>query len=163
MFPPGLVSVRCSQREFVAYDQIESGLNDNGPFLASLVGLDRIENWAGLAPEAKRTRKERWMDRIIADLDRQYSGIAGAIVQREMSTAETFHQYLNTPVNCSMALRLSMAARNGFRLFKRRSSLRLPSRSNSVAIGPIADCRRHGPDADDPTRKWSVHRSSVRQ
>ena len=47
--------------------------------------------------EAKRTRKERWMDRIIADLDRQYSGIASAIVQREMSTAETFHQYLNTP------------------------------------------------------------------
>jgi phytoene dehydrogenase-like protein len=37
------------------------------------------------------------MDRIIADLDRQYPGIAGAIVQREMSTAETFHQYPNTP------------------------------------------------------------------
>jgi phytoene dehydrogenase-like protein len=61
------------------------------------VGLDRIENWADLATEAKRTRKERWMDRIIADLDRQYPGIAGAIVQREMSTAETFHQHLNTP------------------------------------------------------------------
>jgi all-trans-retinol 13,14-reductase len=62
-----------------------------------LVGLDRIENWAGLTPEAKRTRKERWMDRVIADLEHQYPGIAGAIVQREMSTAETFHQYLNTP------------------------------------------------------------------
>ena len=37
------------------------------------------------------------MDRIIADLDRQYPGIADAIVQREMATAETFHQYLNTP------------------------------------------------------------------
>lgn len=37
------------------------------------------------------------MDRIIGDLDRQYPGIAGAIVQRELSTAETFHQYLNTP------------------------------------------------------------------
>ena len=60
-------------------------------------GLDRIENWAGLAPEAKRTRKERWTDRIIADLDLQYPGIASAIAQREMSTAETFHQYLNTP------------------------------------------------------------------
>jgi phytoene dehydrogenase-like protein len=69
----------------------------NGPFLASLVGLDRIENWAGLTTEAKRARKERWMDRIIADLDHQYPGIAGAIAQREMSTAETFRQYLNTP------------------------------------------------------------------
>jgi hypothetical protein len=68
---------------FVAYDQIDSGLNQTGPFLASLAGLDRIENWADLTSEAKRTGKERWMDRIIADLDRQYPGIAGAIVQRE--------------------------------------------------------------------------------
>jgi all-trans-retinol 13,14-reductase len=88
---------RITPYGFVAYDQIDSGLNQNGPFLASLVGLDRIENWASLTTEAKRTRKDRWMDRIIADLDRQYPGIAGAIVQREMSTAETFHQYLNTP------------------------------------------------------------------
>jgi all-trans-retinol 13,14-reductase len=90
-------ATRIAPYGFVAYDQIDSGLNQNGPFLASLVGLDRIENWADLATEAKRTRKERWMDRIIADLDRQYPGIAGAVVQREMSTAETFHQYLNTP------------------------------------------------------------------
>lgn len=82
---------------FVAYDQIESGLNENGPYLASLVGIDRIENWAGLDREAKRARKERWMDRIIADLDTQYPGIAAAIVHREMSTAETFQHYLNTP------------------------------------------------------------------
>jgi all-trans-retinol 13,14-reductase len=90
-------ATRISPYGFVAYDQIDSGLNQNGPFLASLVGLDRIENWADLTIEAKRTRKERWMDRIIADLDRQYPGIAGAVVRREMSTAETFHQYLNTP------------------------------------------------------------------
>jgi phytoene dehydrogenase-like protein len=37
------------------------------------------------------------MDRIVADLDRQFPGIAGAIVHREMSTSETFQQYLNTP------------------------------------------------------------------
>jgi phytoene dehydrogenase-like protein len=90
-------ATRITPYGFVAYDQIESGLNENSPFLASLVGLDRIENWAGLSREAKRTRKERWMDRIVADLDLQYPGIASAIVQREMSTAETFHQYLNTP------------------------------------------------------------------
>jgi all-trans-retinol 13,14-reductase len=88
---------RITPYGFVAYDQIDSGLNETEPYLASLVGLDRMENWAGLALEKKRTRKERWMDRIIADLDRQYPGIAGAIVHREMATAETFHQYLNTP------------------------------------------------------------------
>ena len=37
------------------------------------------------------------MDRIVADLDRQFPGIAGAIVHREMSTSETFQHYLNTP------------------------------------------------------------------
>jgi phytoene dehydrogenase-like protein len=90
-------ATRITPYGFVAYDQIDSGLNERGPYLASLVGLDQVENWAGLTTEKKRTRKENWMDRIIADLDRQYPGIAGAIVQREMSTAETFHQYLNTP------------------------------------------------------------------
>jgi all-trans-retinol 13,14-reductase len=90
-------AIRITPYGFVAYDQIDSGLNEGGPYLASLVGLDRIENWAGLAPQAKRARKERWMDRIIADIDRQYPGIARAIVHREMSTAETFHQFLNTP------------------------------------------------------------------
>jgi all-trans-retinol 13,14-reductase len=37
------------------------------------------------------------MDLVIADLDRNYPGIAGAITQREMSTSETFAHYLNTP------------------------------------------------------------------
>ena len=88
---------RLTPYGFVAYDQIDSGLNANGPYLAALVGLDRVQNWAGLTREAKRERKERWMDRIIADLDRQFPGIASAIVHREMSTSETFQQYLNTP------------------------------------------------------------------
>jgi all-trans-retinol 13,14-reductase len=88
---------RITPYGFVAYDQIDSGLNADGPYLAALVGLDRIQNWTGLTKEAKRARKERWMDRIVTDLDRQFPGIAGAIVHREMSTSETFQQYLNTP------------------------------------------------------------------
>jgi len=88
---------RITPYGFVAYDQIDSGLNASGPYLAALVGLDRVQNWAGLTSEAKRERKERWMDRIIADLDRQFPGIAGSIMHREMSTSETFQQYLNTP------------------------------------------------------------------
>ena len=89
--------IRMVPYGFVAYDQIDSGLNQNGPYLVSMVGVDRLENWADLDADAKRVRKERWMDRIIADLDGQFPGIAGAVVQREMSTAETFHHYLNTP------------------------------------------------------------------
>jgi len=82
---------------FVAYDQIDSGLNASGPYLCAMVGLDRIENWSGLATADRRARKARWMDLIISDLDRQFPGLAGAIVHREMSTSETFQHYLNTP------------------------------------------------------------------
>jgi phytoene dehydrogenase-like protein len=74
---------RIAPYSFVTYDQIDSGLNTDGPYLAVLAGLDRVQNWAGLSAEAKHARKERWMDRIIADL--------------EMSTSETFQHYLNTP------------------------------------------------------------------
>jgi all-trans-retinol 13,14-reductase len=82
---------------FVAYDQIDSGLNQTGPYLVSMVGVDRLANWTDVDADAKRIRKERWMDWIIADLDGQFPGIANAVVQREMSTAETYHHYLNTP------------------------------------------------------------------
>jgi phytoene dehydrogenase-like protein len=88
---------RLTPYGFVAYDQIDSGLNREGTHLAALAGPDRVENWAGLSDDARRARKERWMDRVIADLDRQFPGIAGAITQREMSTAETMQHYLNTP------------------------------------------------------------------
>jgi all-trans-retinol 13,14-reductase len=82
---------------FVAYDRIDSGLNAGGPYLCAMVGLDRIENWTGLSPDDRRARKAQWMDLIISDLDRQFPGLAGAIVHREMSTSETFQHYLNTP------------------------------------------------------------------
>jgi phytoene dehydrogenase-like protein len=82
---------------FVDYDQIDSGLNQTGRFLGSFCGIDRLENWVGLSATEKSERKERWMDRLIADLDREFPGIASAVVQREMSTAETLAHYLNTP------------------------------------------------------------------
>ena len=88
---------RIPPYSFVAYDQIDSGLNPNGPYLVSMVGVDLLANWANHDADAKRMRRERWMDRIIGDLDSYFPGIAGAVVQREMSTAETFHHYLNTP------------------------------------------------------------------
>jgi len=82
---------------FVAYDQIRSGLNEGGPYLASLCGIDRVENWSGLGAEDKQARKERWLARLIADLDGHFPGIGDAVVQREMATAETYQRFLNTP------------------------------------------------------------------
>ena len=82
---------------FVDYHQIDSGLNESGPYLGSFCGIDRLNNWTGLSAKEKSERKERWMDRLIADLDREFPGIASAVVHREMATAETLAQYLNTP------------------------------------------------------------------
>jgi all-trans-retinol 13,14-reductase len=82
---------------FVDYHRIDSGLNAAGPYLGSLCGIDRMENWAHLLAQAKQARKTVWMDRLIADLDREFPGIAEAVVHREMATAETMANYLNTP------------------------------------------------------------------
>jgi phytoene dehydrogenase-like protein len=90
--------VRLPLYVFVDFDRIDSGLNNrDGLFLGQLVSMDRVENWEGLSPDAERARKERWMDRLIGDLDREFPGIAGAIRQRELSTAKTMRHYLNTP------------------------------------------------------------------
>jgi phytoene dehydrogenase-like protein len=82
---------------FVDYHRIDSGLNPTAPYLGALCGIDRVQNWANLSAEAKQTRKVIWMDRLIADLDREFPGIAKAVVHREMATAETLANYLNAP------------------------------------------------------------------
>ena len=81
----------------VDYKQIDSGLNETGPSVLSLCSGDRFENWAPLSAETAKARKEQWMDCVIADLDRRFRGLAGAITHREMATAQTMHHYLNTP------------------------------------------------------------------
>jgi phytoene dehydrogenase-like protein len=79
------------------YAQIESGLSEGAPYLCSMTGVDRLENWAGMELAEKRARKAKWMDRIIARVDEEFPGFAGAVVQRQMATASTMHRYLNTP------------------------------------------------------------------
>jgi all-trans-retinol 13,14-reductase len=81
----------------VDYGQIDSGLNEAGAQLVTLCGSDRLENWSTLSANAKQTRKEKWLDALITDMDRIFPGIAGAVTHREMATAETMHQFLNTP------------------------------------------------------------------
>jgi all-trans-retinol 13,14-reductase len=82
---------------FVDYNRIDSGLNQAGPYLGSLCGIDRIENWQSLGVEAKQARKTAWIERLVADLDREFPGIGQSVVHREMATAETMAHYLNTP------------------------------------------------------------------
>ena len=82
---------------FVDYSVIDSGLNAEAPYLASITGLDRIDNWVGLTKEQYNLRRNEWMDAIIKSLNKEFPGIASAVVQREMATARTMQEYLNTP------------------------------------------------------------------
>jgi all-trans-retinol 13,14-reductase len=82
---------------FVDHSHIDTGLNQNGPHFASYCGVDRLENWSSLTSKAMKERKEKWIDSLVADIDRHFPGIASTVVHREMATAETMQRYLNTP------------------------------------------------------------------
>lgn len=82
---------------FVDYRKVGGTSDTEGPAVCSLVGVDRLENWASLSDSERQERKQRWMDRLIADLEREFPGIAGAVMHREMATAATMQRFLNTP------------------------------------------------------------------
>ena len=82
---------------FVDHSQIDSGLNQQGPHFVSYCGADRLENWSTLSGDERHARKTKWIDALIADADRHFPGLAGAVVHREMATADTMQRYLNTP------------------------------------------------------------------
>jgi phytoene dehydrogenase-like protein len=90
-------SGRVPMTVLVDYSPVDSGLNAEPPYLCSLTGVDRLDNWASLSPDAYRLRREQWMDALVAAVDREFPGFAGAVVQREMATALTMHRELNTP------------------------------------------------------------------
>jgi phytoene dehydrogenase-like protein len=81
----------------VDFDRIDSGLNETGRSVLSLCSGDRLDNWSSLDAGVVKTRKDQWMDCVIADLDGRFPGLAAAITHREMATAQTMQHYLNTP------------------------------------------------------------------
>ena len=79
------------------FNAIDSGLGGGGPALVSVVGLDRFDNWAALAPEGGKDRRERWLDAFEEALDREYPGFSAAVVERMFLNARSMHNFLNTP------------------------------------------------------------------
>ena len=63
----------------------------------SLTGIDRLGWWQGLDAAAEADRRRRWIDRLVADADRQFPGLAGAVEQAEIATARTMMNRLGTP------------------------------------------------------------------
>jgi phytoene dehydrogenase-like protein len=81
----------------VDYGRLDTGLNDEGLTLATITGVDRLANWAGLDQAAARARREAWMDRLIGAVEAHFPGFAGAVRTREMTTAASMARHLNTP------------------------------------------------------------------
>ncbi len=79
------------------FGAIEAGISQGSPTLVSVVGLDHVDNWAGLTKDAERERRERWLDAILGELDRIYPGFAGIVTDKTLLTARSMRDYLNTP------------------------------------------------------------------
>ncbi|MGE5893001.1 MAG: phytoene desaturase family protein [bacterium] len=82
---------------FVDYSMIDSGLSIPDRHYAVLCGVDQIENWSRLDEQTYKDRKARWMDALIATIDRAFPGISRSIVYKEMSTAWTIQRHIHTP------------------------------------------------------------------
>jgi phytoene dehydrogenase-like protein len=78
----------------VDYSAIDAGLG-GPPYPVSVVGLDRVENWAGLDRAASQTRRKQWTDRITEIVDREFPGFAANVVASTFSSAQSIHRYLN--------------------------------------------------------------------
>ena len=79
------------------YGAIDGGLADGGPTLVSVVGLDRLSNWAALTPQQEKDRRERWLDAFQTALERDYPGLGAAVTERMFLNARSMRNFLNTP------------------------------------------------------------------
>ncbi len=80
----------------VDYSAIDSGLG-GPPYPVSVVGPDRLANWAGLDKEAHDARRNSWRDAIAAAIDREFPGFAAHVVTSVFNTAHSMNSYLGTP------------------------------------------------------------------
>jgi all-trans-retinol 13,14-reductase len=80
------------------YGRLDAHLReDDDPYFVSLCGADRLDWWAGLDQADEMDRRKRWIDALIADVDRRFPGFAGAVSQAEIATARTMKNRLGTP------------------------------------------------------------------
>jgi phytoene dehydrogenase-like protein len=80
----------------VDYSSIDSGL-EGPPYAVSVVGVDRLANWAGLDKASHDTKRAQWQQAIIATIDREFPGFASHVVASVFNTALSLRNYLNAP------------------------------------------------------------------
>lgn len=81
----------------VNYGAIDARLDDSGLTLVTVVGVDRVANWAGLRQAQEAERRSAWLGAILQELERRYPGLADAVVEKTLVTACSIRDYLGTP------------------------------------------------------------------
>ena len=79
------------------FTAVDSGLWDEPPHLVSVLGLDRLANWKGLAREEAVTRRDAWLGAIEERLERDHPGFSGLVTERVFLNAHSMAGYLRTP------------------------------------------------------------------
>ena len=79
-------------------DQIDSGIHqEDDLYTLNVSGGDRLSNWDHFDDNSYQRHRDAWLDAVIARLDAEWPGIAGAVVERDMATARTMQGFLGTP------------------------------------------------------------------
>lgn len=81
----------------VNYGAIDSGLDNGDLTLVTVVGLDRVANWQGMAREDEQAKRAAWLSAIEGELERRYPGFAGAVKEKVFVSARSMRSYLETP------------------------------------------------------------------
>jgi len=79
------------------FTAVDSELWDEPPVLVTVLGLDRLANWAGTTREQSQERRERWLDALQESLEQEHPGFSGLVSERTLLTAQSMANYLNTP------------------------------------------------------------------
>jgi len=79
------------------FTAVDSQLWDTPPALVSVLGLDRLSNWAGVSREDSQDRRERWLDVLQGELDAAWPGFSSLVSTRNMLNAGSMAGYLGTP------------------------------------------------------------------
>lgn len=80
----------------VDFSAIKSGLG-GPPYPVSVVGLDRVANWQGLTRADYQDKRKRWLDAVVASIDRTFPGFGSRVTASLYNTASTMQSYLGSP------------------------------------------------------------------
>ncbi|MHA2250897.1 MAG: FAD-dependent oxidoreductase, partial [Candidatus Kariarchaeaceae archaeon] len=78
---------------FVDYNAIDSGLHNEGSYIASLCLIDYLDNWEPLPKEEYKRKKEEVIQIFKNRLEEKFPGLTDLIDYSEMSTPKTIKRY----------------------------------------------------------------------